>query len=224
MPTRRGFTLIELLVVVAIIAVLVAILLPSLATAREQARKVSCASNLRQLGVGHQFYSDAYNDYIVPTIETDTASGGICWIAYLYLRSGMLTLPSLLQCPSGSSAGQNLRLVNGWFAEKPITDMYRGYTQNSLISRYRDSSKWRQRAAYDMPSRTLVNFDTDSSGIGYVDCSYYWYTTEQTSTFFRHANSANFLMLDGHVDNLMPSSPYAGLPQDGYTWWLVPLK
>src|SRR5690554_4373938 len=54
---RCGFTLIEVLVVVAIIALLVAILLPSLARAREQARGAACLSNLQQQGVGFSGYS-----------------------------------------------------------------------------------------------------------------------------------------------------------------------
>jgi len=58
---KRGFTLIELLVVVAIIAVLVAILLPAIASAREQARGIVCLSNLRQLGMCVQRYVDENN-------------------------------------------------------------------------------------------------------------------------------------------------------------------
>jgi len=62
---RRAFTLIELLVVVAIIVVLIAILLPSLSKARENARTVVCASNLRQIAVGSLMYSDDNNNYLV---------------------------------------------------------------------------------------------------------------------------------------------------------------
>jgi prepilin-type N-terminal cleavage/methylation domain-containing protein len=54
---RPAFTLIELLVVVAIIALLVAILLPSLAKAREQARSAVCKSNIHQMGVGLTLYT-----------------------------------------------------------------------------------------------------------------------------------------------------------------------
>ena len=60
----RGFTLIELLVVVAIIALLIAILLPSLAGAREQARAVKCGSNLRQWGLGVATYSSNFDGWL----------------------------------------------------------------------------------------------------------------------------------------------------------------
>jgi prepilin-type N-terminal cleavage/methylation domain-containing protein/prepilin-type processing-associated H-X9-DG protein len=57
---RAGFTLIELLVVLGIIAVLVAMLLPALRRAREDALRVQCASNLRQIGMGLELYDQQY--------------------------------------------------------------------------------------------------------------------------------------------------------------------
>lgn len=61
-PLRRGFTLIELLVVIAIIAVLAAILFPVFARARENARRASCQSNLKQIGVSFAMYLQDYDD------------------------------------------------------------------------------------------------------------------------------------------------------------------
>jgi prepilin-type N-terminal cleavage/methylation domain-containing protein/prepilin-type processing-associated H-X9-DG protein len=66
MEARKGFTLIELLVVIAIIAILAAILFPVFARAREQARKASCASNLKQIDTGFLMYVQDYDEQYPP--------------------------------------------------------------------------------------------------------------------------------------------------------------
>lgn len=71
---KSGFTLIELLVVIAIIAILAAILFPVFAQARESARKTSCLSNAKQLGLGIMMYIQDYDETMVMSAN-DSAPG-----------------------------------------------------------------------------------------------------------------------------------------------------
>jgi len=77
MDTRRAFTLVELLVVIAIVAVLVAILLPALSKARDAAREMECASNLRVLGQAVSLYTTDWRGHYPLGLEMDFA--GTVW-------------------------------------------------------------------------------------------------------------------------------------------------
>jgi prepilin-type N-terminal cleavage/methylation domain-containing protein/prepilin-type processing-associated H-X9-DG protein len=79
----RGFTLVELLVVIGIIAILVAILLPSLTAAQKQARNVMCKSNLRQIAMWGLQYANDNRAGILPTNgDEGSATPNSAWIEY----------------------------------------------------------------------------------------------------------------------------------------------
>lgn len=96
---RTAFTLIELLVVIAIIAILAAILFPVFARARENARRASCQSNLKQIGLGIKQYIQDYDGKFVMAAWNLSDGGGANagWACVLqpYLKS-----TQILQCPS----------------------------------------------------------------------------------------------------------------------------
>jgi len=76
--TPGGFTLIELLVVIAIIAILAALLLPALASAKKRGQQAACLSNQRQLALAWVMYADENSDQVV-NCETDPNTSPPCW-------------------------------------------------------------------------------------------------------------------------------------------------
>ena len=101
---KSAFTLIELLVVIAIIAILAAILFPTFARARENARRASCQSNLKQIGLGFQQYAQDYDGWTMGSgvfVEGPNSKTYHSWpsILFPYVKSDQL-----FSCPSGEES------------------------------------------------------------------------------------------------------------------------
>ena len=96
---KSAFTLIELLVVIAIIAILAAILFPVFARARENARRASCQSNLKQISLAALQYSQDYDEQSVPV----RSSAGVYFEWHKIVQPYLKNIQVLI-CPSDANA------------------------------------------------------------------------------------------------------------------------
>ena len=187
---RGGFTLIELLVVIAIIAILAAILFPVFARARENARRASCQSNLRQIGLGFAQYVEDYNGRY--PVALNNAAPLQDWASVQlqpYLKS-----TQIFGCPSDATLNPG--------ATTPLLYSY-GY--NAVIGGLTAGNRGIADSQLQAPTLTILNYETDATAAGAESIGYTAGLTPGRTVALgnivrgRHLQGSNFGFADGHV-------------------------
>lgn len=174
---RRAFTLIELLVVISIIALLVALLLPTLAAARDAGRSIKCLSNLRQISISFSSYAMEFRDYIP---GSKLAYSPVYSDPEQDIQSGF---PGTYYAPGGTSHGADwtARLGQGGFAGGSVS--YTGYNVNYSVGLtsweiFRDPGEQSTYEGVNDPSPSLYKGTGAIAGINYN--RWQWYYTQNS--------------------------------------------
>jgi prepilin-type N-terminal cleavage/methylation domain-containing protein/prepilin-type processing-associated H-X9-DG protein len=142
----HGFSLVELLVVIGIIAVLIAIMMPALTRARQQAQWVQCQSNLRQIGLNLEIYANDWKGWIFPPRLGANRPREQRWPIHVFKPS--VWNPKIMLCPSDfEPAEEHSYLLNNHLADpdRPIKFSSKnlgGLTSSDVVIMGEKVSSW----------------------------------------------------------------------------------
>ena len=220
MKARRAFTLVELLAVIAVIAILSAIVLPSVTQAKRSAHRITCVNNLRQLGLAGQLYWEDHEGDAFRYIAGVSNAGTIYWFGWIETwvpgnegeRAYDATPGALYPYLGGRgvevcpSLNHNSRL----FKPKATGAAY-GYGYNKHLSTptnqplLKISQVTRPADIVLLADAGQINdFQEPASADNPLLEEFYYVADNEPTVHFRHSRRANVLYCDGHVDAERP--------------------
>jgi prepilin-type N-terminal cleavage/methylation domain-containing protein/prepilin-type processing-associated H-X9-DG protein len=229
---RRGFTLIELLVVIAIIAILAAILFPVFARARENARRASCQSNMKQIGLAMMQYSQDYDERTVAPWGFGFTGGDTSWDVKIAPYSGVRLANNnweqrnslIVQCASDSTTrlgGYGTRsyaltgdMQGDWFW---LTQYSAGIRSGRALAQIGSPATTLMIVEQPVPANTLSNINGSISlGPGTTLDNTWGVEKYQRAGNLTpiHLDGYNYLFADGHVKWMRPEQTIDTNPND----------
>ena len=229
----KAFTLIELLVVIAIIAILAAILFPVFARARENARRTSCMSNLKQMGLAAMQYVQDYDEFYPANLvnTTEPAPDGDSWqndywywpqMLYPYHKS-----KQVFYCPSSTEPSTTPPTIRNYGANTAIIVYPTTAAKTSLASivtpaatyMLTDSGALRIDRSW---TRTLAsnNYYLPGAGSAGNPCGTSITNARADCQTGRHFGGVNVAFADGHVKWLKSSILYTEAGRSNGAWSL----
>ena len=190
MSKQKGFTLIELLVVIAIIAILAAILFPVFQKVRENARRASCTSNLKQLSIAVVQYQQDF-DEIMPGSAVNAALGG--WIYFTGFTAFPSPTPTAFD-PTQGSIYPYVKSKGVYLCPDDSSNQGNSYSINGPIC-------GQALSQFTQPSATVL-FNEEADGFannGGSDDGYFSPGTFGNVPTLRHTNGSVFAFCDGHA-------------------------